>query len=300
MDHHALLYREPDEASALLARWVRDGIREGARVAVVVSEPIQRAVVDQLGARAAQATFVPRERWYTAPAEALDMFARFVRRQGSRPAWTAGEPIWQSHLPFAVRGWARYETVLNHHFAAEDVRSLCVFDEKALGTELQGHVRATHPAISGEHPPNGEYMEPARCCDALSAASESPPGPPAFQISPARGLRHFRHELAAYLDVFGLDAKKSEATVLAVHELVANALEHGGGEAEVRGWRMPDAVVIEVEDDGPGGIDRYAGDAAPSSIGLRGRGVFLARRLSDFLEFPPVERGTVARLYAMG
>jgi len=62
-------------------------------------------------------------------------------------------------------------------------------------------------------------------------------------------VRHAVTEFAAW---HGLRDRQQADFVLAVNELVSNAVQHGGGSGAVRLWRTAAAVWCEVSDGGPG------------------------------------------------
>lgn len=67
--------------------------------------------------------------------------------------------------------------------------------------------------------------------------------------------------------------------VQAVQEIVANAVEHGGGHGWVRLWMSGGELVCEVGDEGHGVHDLTTGTRAPARSDRRGRGLWLARQL---------------------
>ena len=60
----------------------------------------------------------------------------------------------------------------------------------------------------------------------------------------------------------------------ATGNLIANAIEHGGGVVEVRGAHVGDAVKVEVLDDGPG-LPKPVAEMIRRRAGQRGRGLGL-------------------------
>jgi anti-sigma regulatory factor (Ser/Thr protein kinase) len=94
----------------------------------------------------------------------------------------------------------------------------------------------------------------------------------------------------------GLTAKRGSDAVLAVHEVTMNALTYGDGHGLVRVWTEDDELVCEVEDAGPGISDPLAGSRPPDPELQRGRGLWIARRLSDRLEIESAPGRTLVRL----
>ncbi|WP_200212903.1 ATP-binding protein [Micromonospora coerulea] len=90
-----------------------------------------------------------------------------------------------------------------------------------------------------------------------------------------------RHRLAAAVAGAGLVGDAGYDFVLAVHELVTNAVRHGGGAGHLDLRRQDDVLICEVSDHG----------AAPGSLPVRlpavdvagGRGLWLAHQMADGL-----------------
>lgn len=103
-------------------------------------------------------------------------------------------------------------------------------------------------------------------------------------------VRAFVREFA---DQAGMSADGIADLLLAVTEVFNNAVEHAhhfdaSREIEVRVYRLPGAIRVDVEDQGPGFIPNTAQSTAPIDPTQRGIGLFLARHLVDELTF---ERG---------
>ncbi|GAA0802673.1 hypothetical protein Sya03_03950 [Spirilliplanes yamanashiensis] len=85
--------------------------------------------------------------------------------------------------------------------------------------------------------------------------------------------------------------------MVAVNELLTNAVRHGGGEGRLRLWRSGGAVVCEVADSGEGFAPPDAGPAhkpAPDTPG--GWGLWLAGELTDHMEIESRTDGTTVRI----
>jgi serine/threonine-protein kinase RsbW len=67
--------------------------------------------------------------------------------------------------------------------------------------------------------------------------------------------------------------------VVAVSEIVTNALEHGGGRGRVRLWVADGEVICEVADEGDGVADLQAGLRPPAVSAEGGYGLWMARSL---------------------
>lgn len=103
--------------------------------------------------------------------------------------------------------------------------------------------------------------------------------------------------MAAAIAGSGLPADRVQEFLIAISEVVANALKHGGDPARLALWVTGDGVVCEVHDDGPGVADPLAGYLPPRSENpSRGTGLWIARQLCDTLAIGSGPAGTTVRL----
>lgn len=91
----------------------------------------------------------------------------------------------------------------------------------------------------------------------------------------------------------GLAGDQLHDFVLAVNEIVTNAVVHGGGRGELRMWDNGQVLGCEVTDGGPGGV--LDAPTEPTPQGGR-HGLRLARLLVDRLEVVESSGGTAVRL----
>ncbi|GEM_PF-743040 len=92
-----------------------------------------------------------------------------------------------------------------------------------------------------------------------------------------------RRSFTTYLAGAGIDSRAGDELESAVGEAIANAIEHGYPKArwfQIRCQIRPDAVVVEVEDDGVG---FQADRARPAAGHARGFGFGIMRSLVDEL-----------------
>ncbi|MFE9688641.1 ATP-binding protein [Micromonospora sp. NPDC005806] len=102
-----------------------------------------------------------------------------------------------------------------------------------------------------------------------------------------------RHVIAARAAAAGLSGDRLDDFVVAVNELIINAVRHGGGHGSVvLRPRGQVAITCEVQDHGgPTQLPRIP-DTPPTGIG--GRGLWMARRLTDALTLQPTDSGLTA------
>jgi serine/threonine-protein kinase RsbW len=85
--------------------------------------------------------------------------------------------------------------------------------------------------------------------------------------------------------------------VVAVNELLTNAVRHGGGAGRVALWQQDDAVVCEVSDSGAGLTDSRPERAArPKADEPGGWGLWLAEELTDTFQLTTGNDGTTVRI----
>jgi anti-sigma regulatory factor (Ser/Thr protein kinase) len=86
----------------------------------------------------------------------------------------------------------------------------------------------------------------------------------------------------------GFPDDRIENMVLAVHELAANAIVHGGGAGRLRVWSQAGALLCQVDDSGrPGSAPPEASSeqAAVNSLPSEpGHGLWVVRQVADQLQ----------------
>lgn len=112
-------------------------------------------------------------------------------------------------------------------------------------------------------------------------------------------VTRLRHAVASCASAAGLAGQRLEDFVLAVNELITNAVRHGGGRGRIRLWRANRDVVCEISDEGAG-IDaaRLGNHDRPRLDTAGGWGLWLARQLSDRMEVRTGPAGTTVRIIA--
>jgi serine/threonine-protein kinase RsbW len=101
------------------------------------------------------------------------------------------------------------------------------------------------------------------------------------QAFAATGITAVRRAVAAHVAAAGLSGDSLEGFVLAVHELVANAVRHGGGAGRIHLRRQGGTLICEISDHGPGDARLPTGLPAVTAPG--GRGLWLAHHLTSDL-----------------
>lgn len=110
-------------------------------------------------------------------------------------------------------------------------------------------------------------------------------------------LTSVRHTFARICADAGLIGRRLDDFVLAVNEMMTNAVRYAGGTGRLSVWCVDKSLYCEVTDDGPGiPQDRLDADVLPPQLALSGRGLWLARRLSDRMSVSTGPAGTTVGL----
>ena len=107
--------------------------------------------------------------------------------------------------------------------------------------------RASHPCV-GEHgvtAPSEHYD-----ADAAVLGLTAVPGEARRLTFDGPALGAVRSAVAEAAREAGIGERKVDACVLAVNEIAANSVRHGGGRGELHLWREGDALVCEIRDTG--------------------------------------------------
>lgn len=106
-----------------------------------------------------------------------------------------------------------------------------------------------------------------------------------------------RHDVSRHAARVGLVGQRLDDFVLAVNEIVTNAVRHAGGHGRLRLWRSGGVLHCEIRDEGPGIAARHLDlRQPPADFELGGRGIWLAQRLCDSLVVETDRHGSVIRL----
>ena len=130
--------------------------------------------------------------------------------------------------------------------------------------------------------------------DPSSAPRAAPPGLLSQEFA-ADDVTSLRHTVRDTAEAAGLTGDALYDFVVAVHELVTNAVRHGGGRGRLLLRRDGDTLICDVADDGHGftaGVPARGGPPAADTPG--GRGILLARQLTDNLLISDTPAGVTA------
>jgi anti-sigma regulatory factor (Ser/Thr protein kinase) len=297
--HEALIYEGPESFLTGTLPFIRDGLESGEPVMVAVQRDKIGLLAERLGADADQVTFADMAELGANPNRIIPAWRSFVSARRGRPVRGIGEPVWAGRCPVEVVECQLHEALLNVAFAGDDgFRLMCPYDAAVLDPAVVHEALCSHPHVSQEHGvrASGDYR-----ADRLLDPFESPLPPPgghaevlAFERD---GLSEVRQAVAAAAERSGFGARRMQDVVLAVNELAANSMRHGGGRGVLRIWREDDMLVCEVRDRGRI-TDALAGRRKPDTEALEGRGLWIVNQLCDLVQLRSGREGTVVRALA--
>lgn len=300
--HEAFVYRSVEEFVDFAVPFVEAGLAEGGEVFVAAAVAGAEALREALGTAPPQVTLHDTAEWAPHPATRLRAFHTLVTdrlNDGVPTLHLMGEPLWPAGPPAARREWARYESVLNHVLSPFPVTLVCLYDGVRLAPELVADAGRTHPHYvdAAGARPTGSFEPPATLLRRWAPApSPAPAGATRLPAPPSvSAARRFVIEQAV---ASGVSAGVAGDLGIAASEVLTNAAVHGAGATLVAAWVEEGRFICQVEDAGPGIIDPFAGYEPPSTDDVAGRGLWLARQLTDLVEIAPTPGGTIVRLHA--
>ncbi|MBM7804899.1 anti-sigma regulatory factor (Ser/Thr protein kinase) [Geodermatophilus bullaregiensis] len=299
--HDALLYDTVEQVAAVAATWLRDGLAAGDAAVIATAPettgPLREATGDDPRVMVVDRHGLYRSRTPTAIAT-IRRFATEHAAPGRRVRVVGEVDFGTTAADW--REWQAYEAVLNTAFAPLPLWGLCLFNSR-LPEPLVATARQTHPRLLAADGlvANPDYVDPAAYLRALPVPDEPlETTPPALADDDVADFPGLRHAVRAHLGTVDGPADVLEDFLMAVDEMVTNAVRHGRSPAGLRLWTAPGRVVCTIRDSGPGPDDPYAGygPAHGEDLSHGGMGLWLARQLCDHVAIRRDERGSSVRL----
>jgi anti-sigma regulatory factor (Ser/Thr protein kinase) len=298
--HEALFYDSDEQFLEGIVSLVRKGLEAGEPTLIAVGRSKGEMLRGELGEAAEEVGFLDMEELGQNPGRIIPVWREFLDRapKDGRPLLGIGEPVWPGRDEAELEECRRHEELLNVAFDGGRAWSLvCPYDSAALSEEVLEAARQSHETVlSG---------------DQRSEAEDWQGGDPSFlpfdgtlpaAPSDSRVLHFSRNELAEARELIAREAAQADLSrgrgtdlVVAVNELAANSVLHGGGCGKLRVWREADALVVDVRDRGR--IEEpLAGRLRPSPSQEGGRGLWMVNQLCDLVQIRSGPEGTDVRL----
>ncbi len=289
--HLAVVHHGADELMDILAPLLDAAAVRGDLVWAVVGDTTREVIERRLGAAALGFAFGEPYSYsgQTTAARRADRLRDVIAGGGT--ALVLGDA--------ATDGWSVVDASCNLALSGMPVTLICLYDAERTSEVTERFLYWNHAelVVDATTRRNPRYRHPAEVFASTPVTPAPGLGPPSDEqrfvnAAALRGIRARarRHGLEA-----GLDPARIDGLLVAVCELVSNSIEHGPGHGTLSWWVSPGRVVAQIDDEGHM-TSSTPGLRLPDTLSVRGRGVWLARRLCDVVHLWTGVDGTHARL----
>jgi anti-sigma regulatory factor (Ser/Thr protein kinase) len=281
--HPVLFYRGAADYLAGTVPFIRSALAAGEPVAAVVPTAHLQLLRDELGPDAGSVWLVDMSVAGRNPGNIIPGVMRPFADKHDGPVRIVGEAVWPGRTAVEYPACAQHEALVNDAFAGLDATILCPYDAENLTQDVLDDARRTHHTT--------EY-EPDLVVERYNQRLDVPGE--ALTRTTHAGFPPIRRSVAAFATRAGLE--RVDDMVLAVDELTANSVRHGGGAGTVYLWSEPGSVVCQVEDHGH--LTNLLAGRVPASVTqFGGRGLLLVNHLADLVRIHTSPKGTAVRVY---
>jgi anti-sigma regulatory factor (Ser/Thr protein kinase) len=279
--HDAFLFAHDEELLDVLVPFLKDGLGAGEPMLVALSDRHTDLLRSALPADL-PLEFLP-EDVYFRPAKVLRAYReRMVAhvRAGAERIRVVGElPV--TAFGATWDGWTRYEAAVNRVYREFPVWCLCVYDQRTTPPAVLRDIARTHPTLTapdGTREPSEAYTEPESYLseERPMAADPVQHGRPTTVLTDPAPIE--ARAAVRDIDQGEVSDDDVEDLVVAVSEVVTNAIVHGRAPVEVRMWAGGDRIVVTVSDAGPGPADPLAGLVPSAGSDTSGRGLWITNQ----------------------
>jgi anti-sigma regulatory factor (Ser/Thr protein kinase) len=298
--HDAVLYRSDRELLAATVPFITEGLAAGDQMMIAAPERTLALVGGALPDLNGQVSMKDMRRVGRNPGAILPtVLLAFAAAHPGRRVRIIGEPIWAGRSREEYLACAQHEALINAAFAGRDAIVRCPYDATSLPPAWLEDAARTHPLIGtpARIAASSDYRDPT-----LAAASFAPPLPEppatAVRLTVRLGdLSRLRQLVAELAGAAGLPDTRAGDLVVAVDELAANSILHGGGAGRAAFWATGAGVVCQVSDTGHI-ADPLAGRIpVPPETLDGGRGLVLVNALCDLVRVHTTPAGTTVRVW---
>jgi anti-sigma regulatory factor (Ser/Thr protein kinase) len=294
--HPALLYSGTAEYLEGTVPFVLDGLAAGEPVAVAVPEPNLTLLRRELGSAADRVRLLDMGVVGRNPGRILaDVLHASADPHPDRHVRIIGEPIWPGRTGLEYPACVQHEALINLAFRGRRVTILCPYDAARLDPEVLSDAVQTHPVLVER----GLRRDSDGYGPEQAIARQNVPLPePAvaetfhFDLQRLGAARAFATRVAL---AAGLGGDRLADFLLAVGELAANSVSHGGGRGVLRIWTDSGHLVGEVADRGRL-TDPLAGRRRPAPGRIGGRGLLIVHSVADLVRVYSGPDGTRTRV----
>lgn len=297
--HEALFYRGGlDGFVADLAPMIAKTLNSGGSAAVaaptdrvgrlhgIFGDHERLTLIDMTGLGANPGRIIPAWR---------DLADRALRH--AAPFLGIGEPVWAERTEDELEECHRHEALINVAFADDPAwRLVCPYDVDGLAPAVVEDARATHPVtFDHRHGRTEAPVDPHGVLARLERPLSPVPADAATMTIEEARLADIRELARGYAAAAGLKPERAGDLLLAVTEMAANSIRHGGGGGTLDIWQRERRVLCQARD--AGYIrDPMAGRRRPALQRTSGRGLWIIQQVCDLVQLRSSPRGTTVRI----
>jgi anti-sigma regulatory factor (Ser/Thr protein kinase) len=297
-NHGLFVYDNDDDFVDRITSFLGPGTDDGEAGMAVLSRDKWELLREGLGDAWQRIRYLDRDSLYTRPVAAVASYDAALRR-----ALDEGAPAFRllGEIPLTTcrdqcEAWTQYEAVINRAFAGRPMSILCGYDVREQPEAAVEGALQTHPRLLVDGwEDNARYKDPARVVGELT---RHPAAPTDLRELPVDAdANAFSDLLRREMATLQVPDAQAESLLLAAGEVFDNARVHGRGARSQRIGRVAGRIVWELSDNGPGFDDPLAGYLPPRPGDVKGRGLWLARQITDEVEFLAAPQGFTARIW---
>src|SRR5665647_3387922 len=250
--HEALFWDGTEEFLAGTVPFVSAGLAAGMPVLVAVHDERWQALRSALGADADRVQQLDVAELGHNPARIIPVWREFVAQAADRPCRGIGEPIRDGMRDAHLAECQVHEAALNVAVPpSAPLWLLCSYDTGSLDAEVLDEARRSHPVVtslSGAVP--ARYAGPTHTEVLAAQGLPRPRASTEYRRYRKGDLGRIRRFVADRAREAGVADDRIDDLCLAVNELAANSIDHGGGAGFLRMWCESDRLIVEVSDAG--------------------------------------------------
>ena len=298
--HTALVYGGEDQFATSVGAYLEEGVAREERVLAVVPQAKLERLRDELGADAQRVDFVDARDGYRPQWNVFRAVLNSLAEAPDRRLRVVAEQDLAARSAAEVRDYQRLEAMVNVVFRDHPLTLLCPYDAHALSSELFDISRQTHSDVMDATGcrPNEQFADPAAILLGLATVTSAPANAVTLRADGPSDVSTARRFVRDHSTRAGLDADTVDDLVLAVTEILTNAVIHGQPPRSLHLYDGGATWVCHVHDSGAGPGDPFAGFAPPAVPSDHGYGLWLARQLCDAVDVGADATGTHVLLHA--
>lgn len=302
--HDVLFYDSTSDLVASTSPFLREGLELREEVVLACSDATRRAFSESLEAdERIRISYLPQGFCSRVPS-AIGMMQSLMRERleagSGRVRLVAETAVGEEDRNW--KEWARVEAACNQALSDFPLWKVCAYDSRASSEEVLADAELTHPQVrrGDVSEANPFYIEPKIFLDLTTRDHVDPveETEPLLRITGLVDLALARREIRTRLWATDAGPSTIEDFVLAVNEVVSNALRHGSRPVSLRVWATAHRLVATVTDRGGGFRDPFAvyNSPAPHRIMEEGMGLWFVRQLCEELTADHRPEGFTVRL----